>query len=162
MNLYSIDQEFIHLQALLESSDGELTEELELTLKYNEANIDKKYKNYVHMILNLESDIDSLDKEIARLTALKKPKSSAIDRLKDNLKESMQLREIDKFDGGTFKLSFRKSSGVKILDESLIPNKYLVKVTTISPDKKLIGDTIKAGKIVPGATIYENKNLQLK
>lgn len=57
-------------------------------------------------------------------------------------------------------LSWRKSKQVIIEDESAIPSDFIEMQPKIS--KKMIGDAIKSGEIVPGASMIEKKNLVVK
>ena len=59
-------------------------------------------------------------------------------------------------------LSFRESTAVSITNEKDIPEAYTEIVKTAKIDKKAIGDAIKSGKVVPGAELVENMNLQIK
>ncbi len=160
MNLYEIDHDFLKLQQALEESDGELTTEIAQMLDENEANMEKKYSNYVKMITMFSGKADMIDTEIQRLTKLKNTNKASSERLKTALADSLKLRAIDKYDGDFFKLSWRKSSSVEIEDENLLSKQYLKVVT--SPDKVAIKTAIQAGKKVKGAYIKENTNLQIK
>ena len=60
------------------------------------------------------------------------------------------------------KLSFRKSESVSIFDEEAIPSEYKKEVVSVSIDKTEIKKAIKEWKEIPGATITEKQNLQIK
>lgn len=162
MNIFQIDQEFLRLQELLENSDGELTQEMEDILKNDEVNITSKYTNYVKMIKKFESDSDTVTKEIERLSKMKQSSNKAIDRLKSSLKDSMMLRKIEKYDDPLFKLSFLKSSSVEIIDEDLIPKKYITKKVVLSANKVEIKKVLLTGKKIEGVSLNEKQNLQIK
>ena len=66
----------------------------------------------------------------------------------------------DRFETPKCLLSFRESESVKILDENLIPKKYLFAEYKISVAD--IRVALKNGKKVKGAILQENKNLQIK
>ena len=160
MNIFQIDQKYLELQGLLEDSDGELTPEIEKLLNDDSDTIQNKYTNYVNMYNYFSHNSDVISEEIKRLSALKKSADSAAERLKDNLAGSLKLRNLDKYDGGLFKLSFRKSTSVLIEDESKISKKFLKVITSV--DKAEISKVLKSGKKVPGASLKENSNLQIK
>lgn len=160
MNLYQIDEKYIGLKIALEASDGELTEELEQLLNEDAQDITQKYNSYLHIINSFEADSDHLEKEIKRLQGIKKSRDKGIERLKENLKASMELREEEKFQGENFTISFRKSESVEIIDEFLLSKDYLR--VSYTPDKTLIKEKLKAGEEIPGAVIKINKNIQIK
>ena len=132
-SIYQIGADYFHLMQEIEDNEGEFTDEMMERLEKNEGDFNTKATNYVKMVRYWESEVDTVDKEIKRLTALKKSKAGGIDRLKSNLHQSMIGRGLDKADLGLFKLSFRKSSSVVIEDATLIPRTY----KTIVKDTKI-------------------------
>lgn len=63
---------------------------------------------------------------------------------------------------GTFRLGLRKSTGVKIIDETIIPADFLVRTVVTRPDKKKIKETIKSGTPVTGAALLTKENLSVR
>jgi hypothetical protein len=59
-------------------------------------------------------------------------------------------------------LSLRKSKSVEIIDADAIPQQFKTVKTTETINKTEIKKAIESGEIVSGATIKENKNLQIK
>lgn len=56
--------------------------------------------------------------------------------------------------------SFRTSQQVEIIDEAKIPNIYIKVKTEV--DKKALREDLKNGVIIEGATLKENKSLQIR
>ena len=160
MNIFKINEEFLPLKQALET--GELTPELESQLELNEENFSKKIGSYLNIIGSLNGDVETIDKEIERLESLKKPIKNSLTRLKNNISQSMQLRDVSEYKTGTHKLSFRKSVRMEILDKDLIDKKYIKTKTTESIDTVLIKSLLKDGAIVNGAVLTEHQNLQIK
>jgi hypothetical protein len=158
MNLFNIKQEYLAIAQ--ELAEGELTPELEQQLAITEANLQEKAINYGYVIKTFESECDILDNEIKRLQALKKARTSAIDKLKDNISEAMLLFNITEVKAPTFKLSFRKSESIEC--DEVVSEEYCNIKTTITPDKVAIKQAIKEGKEVLGARLIINQNLQIK
>ena len=158
MNLFNIKQEYLNIAQ--ELAEGELTPELEQQLAITEANLQEKAINYGYVIKNFESEVDIIDAEIKRLQSLKKARTSAIDRLKDNISEAMLLFNITELKAPTFKLSFRKSESIEC--DEVVDQEYCNIKTTITPDKVAIKQAIKEGKEVLGARLIINNNLQIK
>ena len=84
--------------------------------------------------------------------------------LRDYLSRTLQACGIEKIERPGAVISFRKSSAVVIDEPSLIPAEYMrqPEQPPPSPDKKAIGDALKAGVDVPGTRIEHRKNLTIK
>ena len=158
MNLYNIKSEYINIAMQL--TDGELTPELEQALEITEQNLHDKAINYGYVIKTLESEADIIDAEIKRLQELKKSRANAVDKLKTNITEAMELFGISAVKAPTFKLSFRKSESIEC--DEFIDSNYCTVKTSIAPDKVAIKQAIKDGKDVVGARLIIKNNLQIK
>jgi len=158
MNLFNIKQEYLTIAQ--ELAEGELTPELEQQLAITETNLQEKAVNYGYVIKTFESEVDIIDNEIKRLQALKKARTSAIDKLKDNISEAMQLFCITEVKAPTFKLSFRKSESIEC--DEVVDQEYCNTKVIVTPDKVAIKQAIKEGKEVLGARLIINNNLQIK
>lgn len=69
---------------------------------------------------------------------------------------------LTKVEGKLFKISFRKSKVVKVLDETKIPKEFIKIKTTETISKTDLGKALKNGEIIEGAELVENKSLQIK
>lgn len=166
MNLYTITQDFNDLLDMLsqaqEENDLDQVVLIESGLEITQDNFKDKATNYVKFIRSEEAGLTAIDEEIKRLTALKKSKVSKIDNLEARLSNSMQLIGFDKFDLGLFKLSFRKSTSVEVIDVEQLPEGFKRVKTTVDADKIAIKKAIESGKEVFGATIKNSVSLQIK
>lgn len=162
LQLYKIEQEYIVLAESIIDNDGVLTEEMEKALQINREQLETKGQCYGFIVRQLEAEQDIIDLEITRLQALKSSRGKTVDRLKETLTKAMDLYEIEKLETPTLKISFRKSESVEIENESLLDEQFIVTKTTASPDKAKIKEAIKNGEFVVGATIKQNKNIQIK
>jgi len=161
-NLYNITQEYLDIASKLMELDGELTDELNEALAINKNDLETKATNYAYVILQAQMDSEIIDKEIERLMSAKARRTNMIARLKERVKNAMQIYGIDKVESPTLKLSLRKSEAVEVEDvEELDQNFVTVKVTK-QPDKKAIKRAIEDGQEVKGAVIITNQNLQIK
>jgi hypothetical protein len=120
---------------------------------------ENKVENYVKVIKNTEADIEARKNEIKRLTELNRADERKNERLKEVLKESMDLTGHDRVDTKLFKVSFRKSQAVEV-DELVLPESY--KVATWKPDKKRLKEDLKNGLEIVGASLVERKNLSIR
>jgi hypothetical protein len=158
LNLYNIKSEYLAIAQ--ELAEGELTPELEQALIITEANLQEKAINYGYVIKNFESEVDIIETEIKRLNELKKARVNAIEKLKSNISDAMQLFGILEVKAPTFKMNFRKSESVEIYEG--LSNEYITEKISYQPDKIAIKNAIKEGKEVRGAVLLTNYNLQLR
>jgi hypothetical protein len=160
-NLFQITAKARELSLALES--GELTEELENELVINQTELQEKAINYGYVVRSLESDVSIIDEEIKRLTALKKAKTGAIDRIKESVLNAMLIYGIEKVTSPTLNLSVRNNpESVDIPMTELLDEKFLVTKTTVSPDKVAIKKAIQNGENVEGATLVRTQSLLIK
>ncbi|MGM1427925.1 siphovirus Gp157 family protein [Sphingobacterium lactis] len=162
-NIFQINQEYLQIAQQLEDNGGEVTEELESQLVFNREQMETKGINYALVIRQIDGESEILDREIKRLQALKKAKDNTLDRLKTTIKDAMLLHGIDSIKGDLINLSIRKSpASVIIANEDLIPNQYKLEQPK-KIDKKLIGDDLKKGFKIKGATLKtDGKSLTIK
>lgn len=158
MNLFNIKQEYLNIAMQL--TDGELTPELEQALEITMENLNDKAVNYGYVIKNFESEVDIIDAEIKRLQELKRSRINAVEKLKTNITEAMELFGISEVKAPTFKLSFRKSESIEC--DEFVDSNYCTVKTSIAPDKVAIKQAIKEGKEVIGAKLVIKNNLQIK
>jgi hypothetical protein len=160
-NLFQITAKARELSLALES--GELTEELENELVINQTELQEKAINYGYVVRSLESDVSIIDEEIKRLTALKKAKTGAIDRIKESVLNAMLIYGIEKVTSPTLNLSVRNNpESVDIPMTELLDEKFLVTKTTVTPDKVAIKKAIQNGENVEGATLVRTQSLLIK
>lgn len=160
-SIYELNKDYTELSMMLETAETE--EELQAindTLEMINCSIEEKIENTAKFIKNTESDIAGIKAEIDRLTAMKKTKENAVERLKNNVEFAMKEKGIDAMTVGTFKCGYRKSESVEITNLDVIPADY-TKVE-IKADKTAIKKAIKAGETVEGAEIKVNQNFYIK
>ena len=160
MNLYNIQQQYLALADQL--SYDEVTPELEQQLAITEQQLEEKGRAYGYVCLSLESEIETIDSEIKRLTAMKKSRSNAVDRLKSTLSQAMQLFGINEIKTPTLKINFRKSKSIEIVSETQLDRKYVTAKMVETISKSAIKADIEAGIEVAGAIQVESLNLQIK
>lgn len=93
-SIYELSRDYQELSLMIETAETE--EELQAindTLDAISDEFDVKLENSAKFIKNLDADIDGLDKEIKRLTLVKKRKSALIERLKLNCDNAMKLND---------------------------------------------------------------------
>lgn len=162
MNLFNITSEYRQLEAALIENEGELTEQLEQALQINQDQLQAKGISYGYVIKSIESEIDIIDAEIKRLASLKKVRENASDRLRTTLQAAMECFGVLELKTPTLKISFRKSESVNITDMDALPRNFITVKTTEMPNKADIKAALKEGKVIEGAELVLNNNLQIR
>lgn len=161
-SIYNIESQYLELAEAILDAGGEVTEEQEKALAINKEELQVKAVKYGYIIKDIEHDIDGIDAEIKRLSELKSVRSNLITRLKDTVHKAMIMYGIDEIQLQNLKINFRKSTYVSIYDETKIPDEYKTVKEVVSISKKDIGEALKKGFEVEGATLDHNLNLQIK
>ena len=159
MKLYELAENYNELLALLDNEEA-TTEELADTLDGINDAIEVKVDNICRVRKYLEGKVEVYKAEAKRLTALAKQAENNADSMKNYLDEQLKRMNIKKMDTELFKLSYRKSDSVNVMDLDAVPEEY--KRITIALDKTAIKKAIKDGKTVNGAELVVNQNLQIR
>jgi len=157
MKLYEITTVMNKLEETVEDK-----EELNKYLDGVKMKLKDKATNILYAIKNWEAPITAIDNEIKRLKEMKMGYQNRVANMKEYISYNMQKSKIEKIETDIATFSFRKSSSVEITDEERLDKKFIVKITKTSPDKIAIKKAIQSGEDVEGASIKENKNLQIK
>ncbi|MDU1053331.1 siphovirus Gp157 family protein [Clostridium baratii] len=161
MKLYELTQNYRNLENLGEQ-EGLTVEMIQEALGQVEEDINTKIENTCKVMKEIEADALGIDEEIKRLTVLKKQKENTAKKLKEYIEFEMNGIGLNKVEGKLFKISFRKSKAVKILDETKIPKEFIKIKTTETISKTELSKALKNGEIVEGAELIENRSLQIK
>lgn len=165
MKLYELTQNYRNLESLLDNlgeQEGLTVEMIHGALGQVEDDINTKIENTCKVIKEIEADSIGIDEEIKRLSALKKQKENAVKKLKEYVEFEMNGIGLNKVEVKLFKISFRKSKVVKVIDETKIPKEFIKVKITESISKTDLGKALKSGEIIEGAELVENKTLQIK
>ncbi|NIZ86780.1 hypothetical protein GSM02_05845, partial [Clostridioides difficile] len=123
--LYELTTDLLEIEEGLTEITGNEAEKLEEIKEIIKQEIQNKNTRIVSVIIDIDSDINSLDLEIKRMQELKKIKKNSLDRLKSNIKECMELLGIKKVETFLGNISIRKSAGSLVIeDEEKIPAIY--------------------------------------
>lgn len=152
MNLYEIDAA---IMGCVDQETGEVVDPELLGNLMMERNA--KIENVALWVKNLKAFAEAVDAQIAAFNARKENAKKNIEKLEGWLAGACGGQ---KFATGACEVSFRKSTALDVLDQELIPEKFLkTKVKTeTSPDKNAIKAAIKAGEEVPGCKLVDKLN----
>ena len=161
LSLYQITSAFPKLIDQEEMSEEDKKEvEKELT-----ELLQKKSKNLIGYIRNIELTIEAMKNEEKRISEQRKTLESRITKFKEYVKESMEQNGFIKIETPLGILNIAKNPiSVEIYDEAQIPDEYKTKVVEIKVDKTAIKKALKeTGEIIPGTKIIDNKtSLRIK
>jgi len=153
MNLYEIDS------AILDCMDIETGEIFDVD-RFEELNLERtvKIENICLWIKNLKAEIEALK---AEKDAFAKRQKSAENKMESLKKYISGYLEGTAYESAKVKVSFRKSEVLDIMEGAIIPNEYL-KFKEPDVDKVELKKALKAGVQIPGVSIIENQNIQIK
>lgn len=109
------------------------------------------------VLRRLHSEAEYIGEEIARLSAVKKSREGAEERLRGYILTIMQAHGIEKAKGTTTTFTVVKNPpSVDVVDEAALPVDYIrVVPETTAPDKKKLLSDLKDGKSIPGAALKD-------
>lgn len=160
-SLYELVTDFKELSELdFDDIDIEKAEEIKEVIK---AEIETKGTNIISLIRNIEGDVLVIEKEIERLSKLKKSKENKIKSIKNYTLDCLQELEMKKVETCLGNISIRNNTpSVVIEDENLLQDRFKEKIETYKVDKNAIKKAINNGEQIIGAHLEVNKSLQIK
>lgn len=153
-SLYEIDNGILEC---LDYETGEVIDPERLEALQMERSA--KIEGVACWIKNLQADSLAYKAEMDAFAERKRKADAKIESLKKWLAMALDGQ---KFNTARCEVSFRRSEKVEIVDEAIIPKKYLVKKVTFQPDKTAIKEMLKTGKSVKGCQLVENNNTHIK
>lgn len=149
----------MELQNELDNIDPEVLQD---TLDAIQASMDEKIDNTIGLIRSVEGDIDTVDKEIKRLQAVKKQKQTLTQKLKDYMQNALDYQQLQNYRTQTNYIYKRRNApSVFITNEKLIDKSYFVEQEP-KLDKKALKEDIQNGADVHGAELRDSESLVIK
>jgi hypothetical protein len=153
------------LELSVDRDSGEISEEGLAALDELELTLDEKLTNTALYLKGVEAERDAVAKAAKELSARAAIHGKQADRLRKYLADNMERAGHEGLSDPRVKLSWRTSTAVVvdanvIFSSNSLPEGVLVK--SARPDKKAIGDLLKAGTEVEGCHLETRKNLQVK
>lgn len=162
MKLYEIAAKYKEITDIITDAGGEFTPDIEKALIEISDSMDVKAQNIAYIIADAVDDIETIQKHIDRLTALKSAREKSVDGIKNYLKNAMVYSGIKEIKCDLFKLSIKESKAIEITDEELLPDAAFVVVPqSRKVSKTAIKELLKEGE-VNGARQITNYNLNIK
>ena len=162
---------FAQIQAEIESMlsipDNMLTDEQRATM---DAYLDElgqqeadKVDAFGQFIRLQSARAEAMKEEAKRLSAAAKCIENRLERLKLYYVGVLRVNKLKRVSGNIYTLSTLKSERVEVpANVSGLGEAFVRRKVKVEPDKKAIGDALKAGKEVPGCRIVESYSLQVR
>lgn len=164
MSVYTLKEinEMIHnIEQLIQ--DGVDPEEIQLLLDAKEmAEMERstKLEGCAMLIKNLENENLGLKTEKDRFDKRIKRNNDVIERVRQNMTDTLLTVEGNRVKTDKFTFSFRKSTKVEVSDIDSIPTQYVKVERTIS--RSALAKALKAGDHIEGAKLVENQSLSIR
>lgn len=162
MRLYDIAAEILTLLSRADDN-GELPPDIENRLDDLQIELPHKVDNVLRFAKQCEAEADVYAAEIARLRKLQSAASRTNERLRDYVKDCMELSGITKLDTTLFKLSICKNSTLSIDYDSSTPIPEPYRVVTIELDRaKMVADYKSGAELPDGFTVTQGRHLRVR
>lgn len=159
MKLYELTESYINVLEKAEELDEQTLKD---TLEAIEEAIEDKVENTAKLIVCLEADAKAIKEEERRLKERRQRLEAKIDRIKDYLKEQLELAGIDKVKRPTITVSIQNNPPkAVIVDEKSIPHEYIIPQPA-KIDKRAILQKLKEGENIPGAVMVQERGVRIK
>ena len=158
MNLYEINGQVLQLMELLD--EGEIDEQ---TYRDTLDNLGGTIavEEVIKGIRTKSAEVEAYKTEAERLTEKRQRAEKTVDSMKKLLMTYLTNTGQKKLKTGLFCVSRGTSKSANIVDESLIPAKYLIEQPA-KVDKKAILTALKNGEAVQGAELKESEFITIK
>lgn len=162
MTLYEMSNEYRSIKDRLEV-DPDTGEILNLDLlEQMEGQIYDKTEAVAIFIKELKAESEMIAAEEKALKERKESKIKKAESLTRYLGNMMTMNAMPSFETSKVKVSSRKSEAVVVAENAEIPEKYLVTMTEVKPDKTALKKAIKSGEEIPGVIVEERVNWSVK
>lgn len=135
------------------------------TLEGSSTELEAKIQDYAFVIIEMDSFVDAIKAERDRLDKRLKIAESRVGHIKAWLQINMMSCGISKIECPAFTVALQNNPPSVVIDaENLIPEGYmrLPEPPPMVPNKKMIGEAIKAGMEVPGCHLAQSQRLVIK
>lgn len=166
MKLYELSNDYIALMQAIDND--EIPEEaIADTLEAIKGEIEVKADNIACLLKNIEADVVAIKAEETRLAERRKAKEKTHERVKQYLSDVLQNMSIDKVETARNNISFRKSEGVELDEDTFIKwaqenRDDLLTFSAPKANKTEIKKALKGGAEIIGAQLVSKKNIQIK
>ena len=143
-DLWGLTAEWRRLLAGIEMAEGAIDDAAEAALSSLATATPDSLDDARRVVLHLDADIEAIDMEIVRLQQRKKMRANLRARVKDAMRDAMAAAGERSVDTPLARYTLMRGREAVVIDDGVeVPDEYARVVR--SPDKKAIGDALKAG-----------------
>lgn len=157
MNLFEYDVRIRNFEFEVDEETGEILNSDELDALEMER--ESKVESLALYVKELRAEADALKNEEGALAKRRKAASNKADSIASYLASVLNN---EKFKTSKVAISYRTSRPLRCEDESVVPDEWFRVTTNRELDKASIKEAIADGVEVPGCSIDEVKNIQIK
>jgi hypothetical protein len=135
------------------------------TLESLSGDLEVKATNIAALTRNLEATAAAIKDVETQMAARRRIVEAKADRLRAYVLQGMQLAGVQKIETPFFALSIKQNPPSVVINEAgLIPAEFMrqPEPPPPAPDKKAIGEALKAGREVPGAHLQRGQRLEIR
>lgn len=161
LTLFDLGQNYLSVLGKIEENQGELTPELEAELDLAIQEIITKTDGYIKVASEIEVAINQAKEFEQKFKSRRQSLENQLDNLKTRLIQHMKVTNMTEIVGELGKVKLMHSKAVNLLDDHLIPEKYITEKVVISISKTEIKKDIESGITVPGAELTETDYIRI-
>ena len=164
MNLYEINKaladKMTKLGELLNDGGEPTQEQIDECIDL-QGELSEKLVSYGFVIKNLSGELDSVDSEIKRLTAIKKARQNHIDILKSRMQMAMTDNNIKKIDHPVMPIIIKNNSpSVRLdIDPDHLPTQFVQ--IKYEADKAALSKALKTGDVIDGVSLEVKQSIKI-
>lgn len=162
--MYELKGAWLTVYSMADDPDADL-DTISDTLEAIEGEIEDKADGYACVINQLVADAKAIKAEEDRLFSRRKSIEMSVARMKESLRDAMELTGKTKFKTARFSFGIQNNPASVVLDEQYIENippEYLV-LQDPTVNKKKIAEDLKAGKNLDGiAHLAQTQSLRIR
>lgn len=153
LSLLELDRQYRDVVELIRGAHGELTPETEAELERAFAALCEKADGYGVVIGRIEAEHELWKRRRDECGAVARVLSNHIESLKTRMRLALLGQPNRSLQGEVYRFSLIKSRDSLVLEEQAIPPQYKTTRITLEANKDLIEKDLKAGVIIPGASL---------
>jgi uncharacterized protein with gpF-like domain len=162
-SLYKLKDEYLALENMDSDDDKDFSEALENSMLDIKDDFNEKGISIIKMAKNVKSQAAAIDVEIKNMQARKSSLLNKDKALREYLKINMIDSGISKISCPFFEISIRGAKEAVIIDSvEDIPKEYKEYEVIEKVPKNALYAALKAGVVIKGAHLKENKSLTIK
>lgn len=162
--LYQLVEQHRELERLADVEDLD-EQTVADTLAGLQGDIATKAQSVAAMTLNVEAWAQAAEDASKRLAERATRTRKKAEWLRRYLHENMRAAGIPKIESPEFTVSIRKNPAAVLIAEGIIlPAKFMVQPEPPPPrpDKKAIGEALKAGEVIEGCELRQSERLEIR